>query len=191
MIKPFLLDTNAYFIFFQRPKKPYYDRLFQKLSKDMVVSFYISEITSMEIQSVLGKYRRGSPTQSQKCNRKFTEDNDIRVCQRTWIHHGRKKMKRKIYRSLRKLISDIEEQKGPIKAQILKYNSKTSSIAKNILYDYADTYDIGSHDAMILASLIEAKKEHNLELTLITSDKAFKSVLREKSIPYWDPQEDN
>ena len=65
---------------------------------------YISEITSMEIHSVLGKYRRGSPRQLQLCDRQ-TVDTDSSKC--TWISPVRKPLKPKIFRDLQKLIYDI------------------------------------------------------------------------------------
>ena len=185
---PYLLDTNAYFLFFKRTKKSSYYRLRNKLISNSTISFYISEITSMEIQSVLGKYRRGVQTQTQKCTRSIITNGDAKKCQNNWITYGRRTMKRKVYRGLQKIIKDIENYRGDIKAQVLKINHNTINISKKILYDYADTYNFGSNDAIIVASFITAVKDQGLPLTLITSDKGMKAVLSKKSLPFYDPQ---
>ncbi|MFW9874722.1 MAG: hypothetical protein ACFFG0_16565 [Candidatus Thorarchaeota archaeon] len=186
---PFILDTNAYFLFFQHPKKPYYNNLINRVSKSSIISFYISEITSMEIQSVLGKYRRGSTTQTQSCDRNIVVDNKIKSCQNFWITRGRKKMKRKVYRGIQKIVRDIERQRGTIQATILAFNHDTIMKARKILMDYADTYNIGSHDAVIIATLVKTVEDQNIPLTLVTSDKGMKAVLSAKSIPFFDPQD--
>ncbi|MBC8433848.1 MAG: DUF4935 domain-containing protein [Desulfobacterales bacterium] len=186
---PFILDTNAYFLFFQHPKKPHYYKLINKVSENPVISFYISEITSMEIQSVIGKYRRGSTTQVQKCDRNITIDDEIKNCQNSWIIRGRRKMRRKVYRGIQKMLKDIERQRGTIQATILKLSPDTIIKARKILMDYADTFNIGSHDAVIIATLIKTVEEQNIPLTLVTSDKGMKAVLSAKLIPFFDPQE--
>ncbi len=61
MPSQFLLDTNVYYILFDPLCPPSYAALTAKLNDKGVVSFYISEITSMEIHSVLGQYRKKSP----------------------------------------------------------------------------------------------------------------------------------
>ena len=78
MPSPFLLDTNAYYRFFQHPRisaeTEAYERLRQKITEESITSFYISEITSMEIHSVLGQYRREIKEQHERCTRKIMTD---------------------------------------------------------------------------------------------------------------------
>ena len=188
----FLLDTNAYFHFFRNPKTrsqsetQLYTHLVQKLQEGGVISFYISEITSMEIHSVLGKYRRGSPAQRQQCEREIVASSEGIKCSNVWVFPRSKPMKPKVFRDMQKLISDIEASKGSIQAAILRLDQASIDRAKKLLLRYADRYNLGSHDALVGGSLIVAR-EKGMDLTLITSDRGFKAVLREESIPFYDP----
>jgi hypothetical protein len=193
MPAPFLLDTNAYFRFFQNPKtrtKPdidAYTRL-ATISRDSVgLAFYISEITSIEVYSVLGKYHRGSPEQRQPCTRQVVSGTGVGQCSNMWISPARKKMKPKVFRDMRKLISDVEAKKGGIQATILQLDQDTITKGRKLLMDYADRYNFGSHDALIVGSLIVAKEIKGINLTLVTSDGGVKNVLRDESLPFYDP----
>ena len=184
---PFLLDTNSYYLLFQYPRHPSYQGLIAKLKSADVVSFYISELTSLEIHSVVGKYRRGSPMQSQFCDRRIIEGGKYVQCHNTWICPVRRKMKSKVYRDILKLISDIEAQKGDIQATVIKLDCHSIEIGRKLLKRYADRFAFGSHDALIAGSLITANQRDGLNLTLMTSDKSLKAVLREESISCHDP----
>lgn len=188
MPSPFLLDTNAYFLFFQSLESQARLRLEEQLGPDL--SFYISEITSMEIHSVLGKYRRGKPRQTQLCDRQIQVGADLETCSNTWSSTGTKRMKRKVFRDLQKLISDVEEEKGSIKANILALDSLVFENARYLLKKYADQYNFGSHDALIGGTIMTAR-ESGLVLTLVTSDRGCKVVLRKESIPVYDPNMDS
>jgi len=183
----FLLDTNAYFLLFQYPRPSSYFHLVQHIKAENTVSFYISEITSLEIHSVLGKYRRGSPSQRQQCGREIIAGNTITQCSNTWIHHGRRKMKPKVFRAIQKLISDIEAKRGNTRATVLKVDLASVQKARDLLLRYADRYSFGSHDALIAGSLVVARQVRGMDLTLVTSDKGFKAVLRDETIPFYDP----
>ena len=67
MMCKYFLDTNAYSLFFQKPKTNQYDNLLKEIHEKRQILFSISEITSLEIHSVLGKYRRGVQAQRQSC----------------------------------------------------------------------------------------------------------------------------
>ncbi|MBN1690121.1 MAG: hypothetical protein JW901_03775 [Dehalococcoidia bacterium] len=186
---PFLLDTNTYFLFFQpEPKPTSYTCLREKLKSSTEISFYISEITSMEIHSVLGKYRRGSPRQAQKCNREISISTGTAVCPNTWISPARKPLKLRVFRNIQKLVKDIESQRGDIQATVLALNQPIIDYARNVLMHYADRYSFGSHDALIAGCLMNAQHNLNINLTLVTSDKALKAVLKEEGLCYYDPQ---
>jgi len=187
MAEPFLLDTNSYFVFFQHPTPPSYYRIASKLIKGGIISFYISEITSLEVQSVLGKYRRGVQSQRQNCERTIIKNASAELCSNIWITTGRRRLKPKLFRNLRKLISDIEEKKGNIKAEILSLNSDTIKFARNFMIKYSDRFNFGSHDALIAGSLLSEKLSTGLDLTLVTSDKGFIAALKEEGISYYDP----
>lgn len=183
----FLLDTNAYFLLFQYPKLPSYFRLLQKIKNGAVTSFYISEITSMEIHSVLGKYRRGVPSQPQPCERKVLHAQSVAICSNRWIPPRRKKMRAKIFRDIRKMILDIELQKGGIQATIMKLETSCIEKGRELLIKYADRYSLGSHDALIGGSVSVAREIKGMNLTLVTADKGLQAVLRDESIPFFDP----
>ena len=187
MPAPFLLDTNIYFLFFQYPKSPSYFHLTQKIQVGAEVSFYISEITSMEIHSVLGKYRRGSSAQNQQCEREITSATGNMKCSSTWISPKRKKMKSKVFRDIQKLISDIETQKGNVQATILQLDQASIANARKLLIKYADRYRFGSQDALIVGSVVMAREVKGVDLVLVTSDKGLKVVLKDEGVPFYDP----
>jgi hypothetical protein len=184
---PYILDTNAYGLFFQHPKNAAYFRLINKLKVGAEISFYISEITSMEIHSVLGKWRRGRPFQRQPCGREIILESRTEICSNTWTTIEIKKLKFKVYRALRKMISDIERQRGDIQATILSLDDVSTKKAQQLLQKNADRYAFVSHDALIAATLSIARDVSGLDLTLVTSDKGLKAVLKEESLPFYDP----
>lgn len=188
MPNPFLLDTNAYFMLFSKVKSEAYRRLEEKLYDATGLSFFISEITSLEIHSVLGKYRRGAPKQRQKCDRNVLLPNaTISICSNTWLFEGRKKLTTKVFRDLRKMILDVESGKGDTRATILMNGAESLDKARQLLIKHADQYRFGSHDAIIAGTLIMARENDGIDLIMVTSDKGFKSVLLEESLPVYDP----
>lgn len=64
----YLLDTNAYFNFLNELSNSIPSERKNEILGLNTRRFYISEITSIEIISVLGKYARGNSGGSQKCN---------------------------------------------------------------------------------------------------------------------------
>ncbi len=98
-------------------------------------------------------------------------------------------MTRRVYRGIRKIIADIEKCNGDIRANVLEFNQNIMRDAKKILCDYADTQNIGSHDAIILATFIHAVENGIGDtLTFVTSDKGLESVVTKMSVPYYDPK---
>jgi len=104
----FLLDTDTYYLLFEPEQSVSYTHLMQKIRVGTMISFYISEITSLEIHSVLGKRRR-QPSQPQhhQCERQIIEGSQMTKCSNTWISPSFKKLKPKVFREMQKLISDI------------------------------------------------------------------------------------
>lgn len=187
MPSPFLLDTNAYFLFFQHPEPPALAELINKLKGGEQISFYISEITSMEIHSVLGKYRRGVQVQQLPCEREIVIDLNKSKCSNVWRTVEKKQLSFKVFKSMQKMVSDIENQRGDIQATILPLNSNSVRLAQKLLIENADRFSFGSHDALIGATAMVAKQSVLPALTLVTSDKGLKAVLKEKSFPFYDP----
>lgn len=80
----YALDTNAYALLFQTPKSEARDNLEKKLTNNGVMSFYIPEIVSMEIHSVLGKFRRGgAKEQHESCIKHIIQSDKIIACTHT------------------------------------------------------------------------------------------------------------
>lgn len=192
MPTPFLLDTNAYARFFRNPKRRTsvetnaYNCLIRKIQSGPITSFYISEITSMEIHSVLGKYRRGIQSQRQQCTREIVMNGGIAQCDHLWITHGTRRMPERLFHDMQKMISDIEAQKGDVQATVLSLDAICVNEARRLLTRYAERYNFGSHDALIVGSLL-VKKQEGVNLTLVTSDKGFKKVLKDEGIDFYDP----
>lgn len=184
MTLPYLLDTNAYHLFFNNAYPDSRTKLEERLKTDGIVSFYISEITSMEIYSVLGKDKRGAQRQEQVCKREI--ENGV-LCTQNWFPQERKSIKNKIFRKMLKLVSNIQDQEGPIKADILPLDVNIISQAKAFLIDYADKYNFGAQDALIAATAITYSKQYEKEIIVVTSDKGLKAALGASGVPCFDP----
>jgi hypothetical protein len=189
MTASYLLDTNAYYLFFQSAKSQSLSNLETKIRDAEGLSFYISEITSLEVHSVLGKYSRSVAPQKSLCERNVDEGGVVVRCTKQWVTLGRKRMKPKVFQGIRKMIADIENGRGGIKAQVLSLNSEIVQMARSFLYQYADLYSCGSHDAIIAATAIVSKNKLGKDLILVTSDKGLKAALRDGGILYFDPKE--
>jgi hypothetical protein len=56
-----------------------------------------------------------------------------------------------------------------------------------LLIKYADSYNFGSHDALIAGTTITLQEIKNIALTLVTSERGLKAVLKEENIHCIDP----
>lgn len=186
---PYLLDTNVYALLFQSVKTNSYQNLLTKIQSESEISFFIPEIVSMEIHSVLGKYRRGSLKESQhSCERDVIADNATQKCTHTWVKAAAAiRINGRRFRALRKLLNDIESGRDTsIKAQILPVDAEEIASGKILLANYADRYKFGSHDALVAGTVLVANRR-GLDLTLVTSDKGLKAVCRAEGIKLYDP----
>ena len=185
----YLLDTNIYALFFQKVKTSSYTNLLNKIQSDSEISFFIPEIVSMEIHSVLGKYRRGEKSSQQhSCTRDVIIDHTTQKCTYTWLAPATtNSISKKQFKNLRKLLSDIESGRDlTIKAQILPVGAEEIAAGKMLLENYADRYTFGSHDALVAGTVLAANRK-GLNLTLVTSDKGLKAVCRVENIKLYDP----
>jgi hypothetical protein len=105
MPTPFLLDTNAYYRLFQYPAPANADNFINLLKVGDVASFYISELTSLEIHSVLGKYRRGSSPKKCKCERTIDHEGKLAICSNIWVPEERKRINPRLYHAIFKLLT--------------------------------------------------------------------------------------
>lgn len=183
----YALDTNAYALLFQTPNSEARDNLEKKLTNNGVMSFYIPEIVSMEIHSVLGKFRRGgAKEQHESCIKHIIQSDEIIACTHTCYLAPRPRMKSKVYKALLKMLNDIEKKQGSIQADLLPLGSREMSAGKDILIQLAHRFSFGSHDALV-AGTVAAANANGLELTLVTSDRSLKAVCMEQRIPLFDP----
>ena len=186
MPSPFLLDTNVYALLFQNPRPAALANLEVKVRSGENLHFFLPEIVCMEIHSVLGKYRRGGATAHRNCGRQVLAEGVPTTCPHTCIYPERKRIKSKVFRSLQKLLNDIESERGSIKAKILPLRSAELLTAKRLLQEYSDKYAFGSHDALVAGTALVARSE-GCELTLVTSDKGLKAMCEAEGLPYFDP----
>jgi hypothetical protein len=109
------------------------------------------------------------------------------MCPNVWLSPKRKRMRPKVYRDMLKLLSDIEGGRGDIQATILSLNDDCKATAQRLLLRYSDRYAFGAHDALIAGTGMEATRAMAVPLTIVTSDRGLKAVLRSERIPYFDP----
>ena len=184
-----MLDTNVYYLFFQSPKSSSYNNMENCLKDGETMEFFISEITSMEIHSVLGKHRRGIKAQKHRCARTIIDnEGKEKPCSNEWLAPGGKRLKRRLFHDLQKIISDFEKCTGNTKANVIDLTADAFAEGRRLLMRYADRYKFGSLDALIAGSFICARRT-NSNLVLATSDRAFKAMLKAESLPYYDPNE--
>ena len=131
---------------------------------------YISEVTRVEIMSVMGKYARGEQAQWQICNR-ITGDDGTR-CSLRHYNPGRKRWKRKQIAAFRKLIDDIVNGRSSVfKVAVLPITHEVVSEAERFI-DLAFKYKFASMDAMIAAT---AKCYGTDEICVVTHDGSLRS----------------
>lgn len=184
---PYLLDTNVYALLFQSVKTNSHANLLNKIKSGSETSFFIPEIVSMEIHSVLGKYRRGSAKEEyQPCVKKVIVANKPQQCSHICLVPAGNRINAKVFKAFQKLLKDIEAGRGLMKAQILPVGADEIAFGKMLLTNYADRYKFGSHDALVAGTILAAN-QRGLDLTLITSDKGLKAVCREANIKHYDP----
>ena len=122
------------------------------------------------------------------CERNISIPGGTVRCPNIWVTRRIKRPKPKVYRDMKKMVSDIEAKKGFIQADVISLNTSSTEIGTNLLIRYADRYNFGSHDALIIGSFINARINGGENITIVTSDKGMKAVLEDESLPYFDPK---
>jgi|GEM_PF-1139767 len=188
VVAPFLLDTNAYALLLENPRQAEpYAALMSALADGPHASFYLPEIVSMEIHSLLGKYRRGgNKAQQQACDRHVVFEKSVIPCRHTCVFPQHRRMGARLYKGLLKVITDIEQQRGDLKATVLPMALNEITIARSLLRDFADRFSFGSHDALVAAATLQLLQRVP-GLTLVTRDRGLKSLAREVKINVYDP----
>lgn len=145
---------------------------------------FISEITKIEIMSVMGKYARGDQAGWQLCNRILKEDGTR--CTERYYKTGRKKWKNKRVAAMRKLIRDIlNGNSGLFQVQVLPVSNEVIMEAEKFIY-YAFKYKFASLDAVIAGTAIAYDKDHFI---IVTHDSSFRRALLDEGIHIMEEKE--
>lgn len=176
----YLIDTNIFFELLcglagkeNINKKSDLDKLAEG-------ELYISEITRVEIFSVIGKYARGEQEQWQICAR--IKDESGTKCMNKYYNPGRKKWKKAQIRDMRKLVNNIlDGESRLLKVQVLKVTEGVLQEARRFI-NYAFTYKFASLDAVIAGT---AKYYSDKNLILVTYDKSLRTALYKDGGQIW------
>lgn len=176
-MEKFLIDTNVFWeIICESAQIPVRGKRF-----DTEVirrgECYISEVTCVEIMSVMGKYARGEQAQWQSCNRMIADDGT--KCTQRHYNPGRKRWKRKQIVQMRKLINDIIDGESEIfRVTVLPITGEVIAEAERFI-DYAFKYKFASMDAVIAAT---ARCYGEEGLCVVTNDTSLRTALKESGI---------
>ncbi len=185
MPKQYLLDTNAFFNLLKetREAKKGNSAFSTQISTLTNGSIFISNITRIEIISVLGKYARGRSGGFHKCNRLVSETGQ--PCPNRWYAPPEAKWnRRKVNMWLQLIKETMEGTSGLVSVCILPFDEGTIHCAEQIIH-HALVHNFASMDAMIAATARKAIDKGE-DMTVVTSDKGLKACLDKAAIPYWD-----
>ena len=189
MQERFLLDTNAYFNFLKNTvfldtdaKNNSYEAEIRRIKEGKC---YISEISRLEIISVIGKYARGTSGGKKKCNCVISESGER--CSNYCYTISRKPMKRRLANTWIRLLNETLNGRSPvITVSVLPFSPATLNTAQTIV-QFALIHNFGSLDAVIAATLLDIRMQEEFgNMCMITSDKGLKACLNKCKLPYWD-----
>lgn len=178
-MKQYLLDTNAFWEVIISWKNGILSaNLPNDLIQNQAYTFSISEITAMEIYSVLGKYLRGKQKQVILCNRTIL---DGTTCSNQWVQAAEKKTSRHEGQAILHIIRAIllQKQVGFL-VNIISIDRPIIGSAATLLELYADKFDFHSLDSIVAAT---AKVKG---FTTVTYDKKLKNVLKMAQIAVYE-----
>lgn len=183
----FLLDTNVFFNVIGSIRKNSTGTDILQLKNS---NCYISELTRIEVISVLGKYARGASKQTQTCDRIINEHG--KPCGKTFYTPPKKGWKRRVLIDWIRLVKSITTGNNPFfTVEILPVTQEVCNVARTFIH-HAIRYNFGSLDAMIAATAIEYKNRTGTELTVVTYDKKLLTAIQaDGTIPYLNPQNHN
>lgn len=185
MSKEYLLDTNAFFNLLKEIREV--EKGDSTFSAQIALltsgDIYISNITKIEIISVLGKYARGRSGGFHQCTRSVSEKGD--TCPNKWYSSPEAKWnRRKVNMWLQLIKETIEGTSSLVSVRILPFDEGTIHCAEQIITN-ALIHNFASMDAMIAATARQVI-DNGCNITVVTSDKGLKACLDNVSIPYWD-----
>lgn len=185
MQKKYLLDTNAFFNLLKESREAEKGSSAFSEQVRMLISskIFISNITKIEIISVLGKYARGRSGGFQKCTRAISETGQL--CPNRWYAAPEAKWnRRKVNMWLQLIKETLTGTSGLITVNVLPFDEKTICCAEQIIPN-ALVHNFASMDAMLAATAKEAIV-NGQDMIVVTSDKGLKACLKETGIPFWD-----
>jgi hypothetical protein len=185
--KKHFLDTNAYHLLLSGAPHDAYTRLRAKIARETWVEAAISEITSLEIHSVIGKLSRGRAGGLHPCNREIVRDGERTPCTQQWRQDAARGLRPLEVARLRKAVRDAEHGVGPIRVTVVPLTPADFIRGKDALYRFGSTHTFGSHDAVIAAA---AAAYEGGSARIVTSDRGLKSALKLMGISYYDPLKD-
>lgn len=192
MSQAYWLDTNAYLLLYQ-PKCAAVaaQRLVAKLLSGGIIQCSISEITSLELHSVLGKLSRARQSVPISCDRMAIGPSGSQSCPHRWIPPQKARIKQTVLKSLHKLIHDAEQERGTMQVRVHPVPPSAPQRARQLLQKHATRISVGSHDALIAACFEQRQASAAAEVfRLVTSDKGLKKLLELETIPHYDPLTD-
>lgn len=185
MSKEYLLDTNAFYNLLKESREITKGNslFFRQVDVLRSSKIFISNITKIEIISVLGKYARGQTGGFQKCTR-FVSETGQQCTNRWYAVPEARWNRRKVNMWLQLIKETMTGESDYINVNILPFDEETIFFAEQIIPN-ALMHNFASMDAMIAAT---ARKEiiKGKDMTVVTSDKGLKVCLEKVSIPYWD-----
>lgn len=171
-MEKYLIDTNVFFEMIQHLEGVKKQENEFDIEKLLRADCYISEITKIEIYSVIGKYARGEQEQWQACSRQV-EKSGIK-CKNKFYNPGRKRWSRKRVQTMKILVKDILEGNSKlVKLQVLPVKEEILKEAERFI-QYAFIYKFASLDATIAGT---ANYYTDKNLTVVTHDKSFRKAL--------------
>jgi PIN domain len=172
-VKKYLLDTNAFWEVLRTWNKTEGElssALPQDLWQESCYVFSISEITAMEIYSVLGKELRGKPKQRQPCSRKILNQPP---CEQIWVQPKQRPISAEIGRAMTHLIRSILLGKQiKFRIEIIPVTTQIVQQSMVLLELYAEQRDFHSLDALIAGTTKTG------DFTLITADTKLSKILK-------------
>lgn len=185
--EPHFLDTNAYATLLRGAPSDVNARLRARLSRGMHVEAAISELTALEIHSVVGRLARGCTGGFHLCERSVESISGLIQCSHRWAQQARKPLRPRELDRLRKAIRDAENGHGPVRITVIPLESVDLVGGRSHLYTHSPKWRFGSHDAVIVAAAVRHEAGAS---RFVTSDGPLKSLLKAISQRFYDPEKD-
>ncbi len=175
----YLLDTNAYFAILKYLAEN--NRNNAKIENILKEECYISQLTQIEIISVIGQYARGHSKQVQTCHRIHADTQE--PCGATFVEAKRKKWSKQMIHDWMKLEKEISTGVNPLfTVEVLQVDEHVWDEAQKFIRR-ALVNSFKSMDSMILGTAKAYSKEDD-EMVVVTADRGLQAGMRAIDYPY-------